>query len=76
MNATLRPLAWLALAAAAALGGCGNPSTDVRIDALGPEAPGTEPSEEPGGKESLSLTKTPPASVETPLKKLLAFLRA
>jgi len=29
-----------------------------------------------GGKESLSLTKSPPASVETPLKKLLAFLRA
>ena len=28
------------------------------------------------GKESLSLTKSPPASVETPLKKLLAFLRA
>lgn len=45
MNATLRPLAWLALAAAAALVGCGNPSADVRIEALGPEAPGVEPSE-------------------------------
>jgi hypothetical protein len=29
-----------------------------------------------GGKESLSLMKSSPASVETPLKKLLAFLRA
>jgi hypothetical protein len=27
-------------------------------------------------KESLSLTESSPASVETPLKKLLAFLRA
>lgn len=32
--------------------------------------------EEEDGKDSLSLTESPPASVEAPLKKLLAFLRA
>jgi len=41
MSVSLRPLAWLALAAASAiLGGCGNPAVDARIEALGEETPG------------------------------------
>lgn len=45
MRASLRFPAWLALAAASAiLGGCGNPAVDARVELLGEEVAGVEPS--------------------------------